>query len=152
MSCKNWYFKVKELLNSLDWNIFTRGSFECSKSYFLQRVTDKLEQKHRIDWLNAIQKNAGNRGRGGNKLRGDCLFKSLFKSDYQVEPYCELFLPLKHRSALSKFRRKVAHLRLETGRYEGFGFEGRIWDLIVSVPDHCLSFYLRYKSKNLFYL
>ena len=20
-------------------------------------------------------------------------------------------------------------------------FEGRIWDLIVSVPDHCLSFY-----------
>ena len=22
------------------------------------------------------------------------------------------------------------------------GFEGRIWDLIVSVPVHCLSFYL----------
>ena len=22
-----------------------------------------------------------------------------------------------------------------------FGFEGRIWDLIISVPDHCLSFY-----------
>ena len=22
-----------------------------------------------------------------------------------------------------------------------FGFEGGIWDLIVSVPDHCLSFY-----------
>ena len=22
-----------------------------------------------------------------------------------------------------------------------FGFEGRIWDLIVSVPDHCSSFY-----------
>ena len=21
------------------------------------------------------------------------------------------------------------------------GFEGRIWDLILSVPDHCLSFY-----------
>ena len=25
-----------------------------------------------------------------------------------------------------------------------FGFEGRMWDLIVSVPDHCLSFYLCY--------
>ena len=24
-----------------------------------------------------------------------------------------------------------------------FGFEGRMWDLIVSVPDHCLSFYLK---------
>ena len=23
-----------------------------------------------------------------------------------------------------------------------FGFEGRIWDLIVSVPDHCLFFFL----------
>ena len=25
--------------------------------------------------------------------------------------------------------------------YFPFGFEGRIWDLIVLVPDHCLSFY-----------
>ena len=29
--------------------------------------------------------------------------------------------------------------------YFPFGFEGRIWDLIVSVPDHCLSFYLSYR-------
>ena len=25
-----------------------------------------------------------------------------------------------------------------------FGFEGRMWDLIVSVPDHCLSFYFTF--------
>ena len=25
--------------------------------------------------------------------------------------------------------------------YFPFGFEGRMWDLIVSVPDYCLSFY-----------
>ena len=25
--------------------------------------------------------------------------------------------------------------------YFPFGFEGRMWDLIVSVPDDCLSFY-----------
>ena len=25
--------------------------------------------------------------------------------------------------------------------YFPFGFEGRVWDLIVSVPDHCLPFY-----------
>ena len=25
--------------------------------------------------------------------------------------------------------------------YFSLGFEGRMWDLIVSVPDHCLSFY-----------
>ena len=28
--------------------------------------------------------------------------------------------------------------------YFPFGFEGRIWDLIVSVPDHCLSFYFTF--------
>ena len=30
--------------------------------------------------------------------------------------------------------------------YFPFGFEGRIWDLIVSVPDHCLSFTLNMYS------
>ena len=30
-----------------------------------------------------------------------------------------------------------------------FGFEGRIWDLIVSVPDHCLSFYI---TSSLFFV
>ena len=28
--------------------------------------------------------------------------------------------------------------------YFPFGFEGRMWDLIVTVPDHCLSFYFKY--------
>ena len=32
--------------------------------------------------------------------------------------------------------------------YFPFGFEGRIWDLIVSVPDHCLSFYFERLSPN----
>ena len=32
--------------------------------------------------------------------------------------------------------------------YFPFGFEGRIWDLIVSVPDHCLSFYFERKGEN----
>ena len=33
-----------------------------------------------------------------------------------------------------------------------FGFEGRIWDLIVSVPDHCLSFYFRGGIEEVFQL
>ena len=28
--------------------------------------------------------------------------------------------------------------------YFPFGFEGRMWDLIVSIPDHCLSFYFKH--------
>ena len=30
---------------------------------------------------------------------------------------------------------------LKSHSFEIVGFEGRIWDLIVLVPDHCLSFY-----------
>ena len=31
--------------------------------------------------------------------------------------------------------------------YFPFGFDGRMWDLIVSVPDHCLSFYFSNRFK-----
>ena len=31
-----------------------------------------------------------------------------------------------------------------------FGFEGRMWDLIVSVPDHCLSFYFSCQAQTRF--
>ena len=31
--------------------------------------------------------------------------------------------------------------------YFPFGFEGWMWDLIVSVPDHCLSFYFLYADE-----
>ena len=44
------------------------------------------------------------------------------------------------------FIRLAAHalrklLSIYAFSYFPFGFEGRIWDLIASVPDHCLSFY-----------
>ena len=35
--------------------------------------------------------------------------------------------------------------------YFPFDFEGRIWDLFVSVPDHCLSFYFLYKYRLYIY-
>ena len=31
-----------------------------------------------------------------------------------------------------------------------FGFKGRMWDLIVSVPDHCLSFYFGNTASKVF--
>ena len=36
---------------------------------------------------------------------------------------------------------RVSFVNCRQFMYFPFGFEGRIWDLIVSVPDHCLSFY-----------
>ena len=55
----------------------------------------------------------------------------------------ELFI----RFTASAFRKLLS---IYVFSYFPFGFEGRMWDLIVSVPDHCLSFYFpyfRFKAK-----
>ena len=46
----------------------------------------------------------------------------------------ELFI----RFTASAFRKLLS---IYVFSYFPFGFEGRMWDLIVSVRDHCLSFY-----------
>ena len=53
-----------------------------------------------------------------------------------------------HLSGKELFIRFTAHafrklLSIYVFSYFPFGFEGRIWDLIVSVRDHCLFFLLR---------
>ena len=54
------------------------------------------------------------------------------------EAYLKVFvcsLMMNSRSAIGKLP------SIYVFSYFPFGFEGRMWDLIVSVPDHCLSFY-----------
>ena len=46
----------------------------------------------------------------------------------------ELFI----RFTASAFRKRPS---IYVFSYFPFGFAGKMWDLIVSVPDHCLSFY-----------
>ena len=46
----------------------------------------------------------------------------------------ELFI----RFTAHAFRKLLASLVFS---YFAFGFDGRMWSLIVSVPDNCLSFY-----------
>ena len=53
----------------------------------------------------------------------------------------ELFI----RFSASAFRKLPSVYVLS---YFLFGFEGRVWDLIVSVPDHCLSFYFSNSEKS----
>ena len=48
----------------------------------------------------------------------------------------ELFI----RFTASAFRKLLS---IYVFSYFPFGFEGMMWDLIVSVPDHCLSFYFQ---------
>ena len=52
----------------------------------------------------------------------------------------ELFI----RFTASAFRKLLS---IYIFSYFPFGFEGRMWDLIVSVPDHCLSFYFSRRGK-----
>ena len=62
------------------------------------------------------------RGNGRNKLRT----YRLFKTDFEVESYCKIRLPIAHRSAFAKFRCGVAPLKIETGRYEGLAENDRL--------------------------
>ena len=57
----------------------------------------------------------------------------------------ELFI----RFAASAFRKLPS---VYVFSYFPFGFEDRMWDLIVSVPDHCLSFYFPLLTKEIYYL
>ena len=53
------------------------------------------------------------------------------------------WLPKFIRFTTSAFRKLLS---IYVFSYFPFGFEGRMWDLIVSVPDHCLSFYFSQKT------
>ena len=50
----------------------------------------------------------------------------------------------KSRFSASAFRKMPSDYVFS---YFPFGFEGRMWDLIVSIPDHCLSFYFPISEK-----
>ena len=68
------------------------------------------------------------------------LYYDAFAVDSYIAPCSHLF----------QFCLALWSLRLGQGLYAfgyfPFGFEGRIWDLTVSVPDHCLAFYFLYAS------
>ena len=61
----------------------------------------------------------------------------MFKSEYETENYLTVNLPIRHRSALAKFRCWVAPLRIETGRYERLPLESRLCSQCNSVESEC---------------
>ena len=67
-----------------------------------------------------------------NRKTRFCNRKTRYKCDCKTRK--ELFI----RFTVSAFRKLPS---IYVFSYFPFGFEGRMWDLIVSVPDHCLSFY-----------
>ena len=81
---------------------------------FVNNLQEAGLNEFKTNWLNSIQSPVGPSGRGRNKLRTYCLFKSIF----ETEPYCTHIMPLRHHSASANFRCGVKPLRIETGIYE----------------------------------
>ena len=64
-------------------------------------------------------------------------------------PWARHFTPRKYwlitQEAMAPSRHdwKIVDWDVKPQHNQPFGFEGRMWDLIVSVPDHCLYFYFK---------
>ena len=129
-ACKNWIYKAKGQCNELGLSQFCDISNPILKS-FPNSISDKMMEKFEADWSSMLNTVLSRWGNGGNKLR---TYK-LFKTEFQVEEYCEMLLPLKHRSAFANFRCGVAPIRIQTGRYENLVFEERICPFCSNIED-----------------
>ena len=99
--------------------------------YISQLIRFARVSSHVVDF------NARNKSLTAKLLQQDCRYHKLRKT------FSKFYR--RHYELVSKFSVGLKTL-LHQGLSEPFGFEGRIWDLIVSVPDHCLSFYLSYSE------
>ena len=80
-----------------------------------------IVNKHTTKWINDVRRENARQGPGKNKLR----LYWCFKNDYKSENYVTCMTPIGHRAAFSKFRYRVAPIRVETGRYERLALEDR---------------------------
>ena len=86
---------------------------------------------HILEWQTKINRESSRSGIRRSQLR---TYK-LFKTDYVVEDYCKMFIPVSHRSAFSKFRCGVAPIRIETGRFEKLEVSQRLCPFCNFVED-----------------
>ncbi|MCG8033469.1 MAG: reverse transcriptase family protein, partial [Candidatus Thiodiazotropha taylori] len=119
--CKNWFYKFREHMTSLNLGFLLDNNVTYSKRYILNLIHDKEFAVFQQRWSNEL--NNVNRANGSqSKLRS----YKLFKTEYKSEEYLLADLPVHHRSALAKFRCGVAPIRIETGRYERLPIESRL--------------------------
>ena len=103
-----------------------------SKKFITENICEKEFELFKRNWSNEL--NNVERANGSHsKLR---TYK-MFKSEYETEKYLTVNLPIRHRSALAKFRCGVAPIRIETGRYEGLPLESRLCSQCNSVESEC---------------
>ena len=110
---KNWFYYIKERLSRLHLNT-DHDINRPIGTEFVKNLREAGLNEFKTRWFNSIHSATEPSGRGRNKLRTYCMFKTVF----ETEPYCKLIMPLRHRATFAKFRCGVAPLRIETGRYE----------------------------------
>jgi hypothetical protein len=120
-TCKNWIYRIIEMLKSYNLDNFTAIENYICKKNLVNSIKIAALDRFKGQWSETINTAHSRSGNGGNKLR---TYK-LFKQEFKAESYVKMILPAKHRSALSKFRSGVAPLRIETGRFEGLPVEQR---------------------------
>ena len=118
--CRNWFFVFAKRCKELNLNFDVNISCPISK-IFVNSLHSAILQEYKVNWFTSINSKSGPSGRGNNKLRTYCQFKSV----YEVEQYCKMILSLRHRAAFAKFRCGVAPLRIESGRFENIPLEER---------------------------
>jgi len=119
-SCRNWFFNMHNILEDLHID----SGYDISRPIprlFLDQLQASAHDTFVESWSRQVNSINGPSNRGRNKLRT----YSLFKTQFETEAYCQLILPLRHRSAFAKFRCGVAPLRIETGRYENLSLDDR---------------------------
>ena len=130
-NCKNWFYIFKNKLKECDLEQYCDISQYCSKAALLDGIAAVMHDQYVKKWRACIANATGPSGRGGNKLRT----YRILKSEFETEHYCKLIMPLRHRAAFSKFGCGVAHLRIETGRYEGLEIDDRKCPFCGEVED-----------------
>ena len=130
-SCKNGVYTVKKQFQNLGHGAYADFNNMFSKTSLVRDVSNGMLQKFTDDWLQSLNQVEGNRGRGLSKLR---TYK-LFKTQYGTEMYCQLLLPIKHRSAFAKLRMGVAPLNIEIGRYTNLAIEDRLCPFCLNITE-----------------
>ena len=131
ISCKNWFYIVKNKYVELDLCNFCDISIGICKSILTKELKQRLMTKFEGNWLSSLNRIESLNGRGRNKLRT----YRLFKQSFAVEKYCLMIMPSSHRSSFSKFRCGVAPIRIETGRYENLREEDRLCPFCKNVVE-----------------
>ena len=111
--CKTWFYRVGQLLVSIDHAYFLSAENVNTRSVLLSlevelKVISDIVWKEKLTATSAIRGNA----QSGNKLRT----YSQFKHEYGTEPYVTIITRKCYRSDYAKFRCGVAPINIKTCR------------------------------------